>query len=561
MYIRTTKSPTSKFTKVYLVEGYRDENGKPKQRVVKAYGNLEELQEQDPGILEKLRAQAKSMPSKMVSLELDMYTSNREASPDLNYGAFFLEGLLNELRVPGFLKEEIPHAGKRNAMEQALTLLSCCRFLDPASKRSTHSMRESFFCPFDVSLDDLYRCLDWLSEHRDAFQKHLHQQVCQRYGRDQTLVFYDVTNYYFETEQADELRKKGVSKEYRPSPLVQMGLMMDRAGLPIAYRLFPGNTNDTSTLLPFATDLQKQYGLERFILTADRGINSTRNLLALLDGKNGYIVSQKIRGTAATFVEQVLDEDGYRFNKSGNFKVKSFVRKRTGTDEHGNRRSWEEKVVCFWSRDFDAREKHKRKPLEEAIDEYLKDPAKYKASNRYGVKKYLEPRQIDPETGEVLKTRQALRFDREKYERDVALDGYYALVSSELDMTDEEIVERYRGLWRIEDSFRILKSDLEGRPVYVRRAARIDGHFFICYLALLLGRILEFKLGFRYPVSQIRDALRQASCRRLNKGLYSLSRNTEVFEALTEALDLEWDHAYARLEQIRQWRKAVVHNV
>lgn len=153
-----------------------------------------------------------------------------------------------------------------------------------------------------------------------------------------------------------------------------------------------------------------------------------------------------------------------------------------------------------------------------------------------------------------------LEFDQEKYERDVALDGYYVLVTSEIDLDDLETIEKYRGLWKIEESFKVLKSDLEGRPVYVRREDHIEGHFFVCFLALLIIRILEFKLKHRYSTRRIQEALGEATCRKLTKGIYSLNKQDEAYRAMEDVFDVNLDYRYARLEQIRSYMRDIVHN-
>jgi transposase len=559
MFIRLIKSPTQQYTLVYLSESYRDEAGKPKHRHLKCYGKLEELQTQDPDILAKLRAEARGMASTNAqSIALNLNIANDQGSADLNYGYFFLEAIFRSLKLPEAIRRLNDDAARTSRWTDALQLLTYARIVQPDSKAATHAGQAQFFNPFHLSLDDVYSSLDWLAEHKEKLELHLHKEVCRQYGRDQSLVFYDVTNYYFETEREDELRKKGVSKEYRPEPIIQMGLLMDRAGLPIAYKLFPGNTNDMSTLAPFANTVRQAYHLQRFVLTADRGLNTGKNLHLLVSQGNGYLVSQKIRNSTDEFIAQILDESDYRSNPNHTFKIKSFLRDRILKDEQGQSLTLTEKVVCFWSAEFDAREKHKREGLEEMLEEFLKNPAKYKASNRFGAKKYLKQEHVNQETGEVQDDRTVLLFQKEKYERDVALDGYYVLVTSETQMSDEAIIEQYRGLWRIEESFHVLKSDLEGRPVFVRTPSHIEGHFFACFLALLLSRILEFKLQYRYDPDRIQEALQSASCRLLADGVLSLSRTTPCFKAIARTFAADLDRAYVKIEQLRQFRQSLL---
>ena len=561
MYIRLSKGNTAKFTKVYLVEGYRDENGKSKQRIIKSYGNLEELEENDPNILQKLKEEAKLMTKNQVNITLNLSDSNDDMEVDQNYGYFFLERLYADLDISKFFKSHCKQKKYAFDVNQIFKLLLYSRILNPASKKATVEEQNHFFEPFDVTLDSVYQSLSMIKEIKDDLQQHLHQKVSETEGRDTSVVFFDVTNYYFETDLEDTLKKVGVSKEKKRTPIVQMSLAIDQSGLPVGYELFSGNTHDSTMLIPSMMKMKKRYQLERVILTADKALNSGKNLAYLLSQGDGYIVSQKVRGASKGFVSTVLEEDGYHYNTLRTFKIKSFLRERSTKDEHGEDVLLKEKVVVFWSNDFDAREKHKRERLEEKINEYLSNPSKYKSSNRYGVKKYLKEVEINTTTGEVEDKKVALEFEQEKYERDVALDGYYALVTSEVDMDDADIIAKYRGLWKIEESFKVLKSDLEGRPVYVRREDRIEGHFLICFVALLMTRLLEKKLDYHYSIKKIQKALRDATCRKVTSGIYSLNKQDETLRALEKKYNVTLNYKNTRIEKIREYRKEIVHNV
>jgi transposase len=418
-----------------------------------------------------------------------------------------------------------------------------------------------YYEKFNVDLNSVYKSLSNLSEIKIDLQNHLNERIIATYGRDASLVFYDVTNYYFETEIEDDLKKKGLSKEKKSTPIVQMGLLIDSNGLPIAYDLFPGNTHDSSTLIPFIKNMRKQYTFGKVILTADKGLNSGKNLAYLKSKNDGYIVSQKIRGMSKTFINEVLSEEDYAYNPKGTFKIKSFFRDRETKDENGEKVVLKEKVVCFWSKDFDDREKHKREKLEERIIEYQESPSKLKSSNSYGIKKYLKLQNIDTETGEIKDIEPYVEFDEKKYKGDVMLDGYYTIVTSELDLSSEKVIEKYRGLCKIEESFRVLKTDLEGRPVYVKTPDHVEGHFLVCFLALLISRILELKLDHKYSIKKIQESLKEATCRKLENGIYSLDKQDETFRKLEDTFEVAMDFKNIRIETLRKYRKEIVHNI
>ncbi len=557
MFIKLTTSKKSKHTKVYLVEGYRDENGKSKQRTIKKYGNLEELELKDPSILDKLKVEARNRKKNEVIITHNLLKLNSEQEKDQNYGYFFLDNIYKALAITDFIENYDFETKFKYDLDKILRLLIFSRILNPMSKKATVENQDAYFEEFNVDLKSVYKSLSNFKEIKIDLQNHLNERVSATYGRDASLVFYDVTNYYFETEIEDDLKKKGPSKEKKSTPIVGMGLLIDSNGLPIAYDLFPGNTHDSSTLIPFIENMRKQYSFGRVILTADKALNSGKNLAYLKSKNDGYIVSQKIRGMSKTFINEVLSEGGYACNAKGTFKIKSFLRDRETKDENGKNVILKEKVVCFWSKDYDDREKHKREKLEERIAAYLESPAKLKSSNSYGIKKYLKLQNIDTETGEIEDIEPHVEFDQEKYNRDVSLDGYYAIVSSELNLSNEDIIKKYRGLWKIEESFRVLKTDLEGRPVYVKTPDHVEGHFLICFIALLISRILEMKLDNKYSIRKIQKSLANATCRKIGNGLYSLNKQDETFRSIEKTFKVSLDYSNVRLEQLRDWKKTL----
>lgn len=554
MFIKITRNKNPKLNKIYLVEGYRVD-GKVKHRTVHCYGFLDNLLKEDSDIIEKLKEKAKNMPKGEITINHSLFAKNDDMIPDKNYGYFFLDHIYSSLGIKEFIWNYNFEVNFKYDLNEILRLFTFGRILYPASKKATIENQDEYFENFKVTLKAGYKSLASLAEINSALQKHLEQSVAAMYGRDDSLVFYDVTNYYFETEIESELKKKGMSKENKRTPIIQMGLLIDNKGLPIAYDLFSGNTHDSSTLIPFVEKMKEEHCFKKFILTADKGLNSGKNLAHLIEGGDGYIVSQKIRGGSKKFIDEVLSEEGYVYNNSGTFKVKSFLRDRDVKNEDDEIVTLREKVVCFWSKDFDEREKHKREKLEERISDFLESPSKLKASNSYGIKKYLKLKNIDTETGEVTNIKPYVEFDETKYLRDVSLDGYYAIVTSEVELKNEDVLKKYRGLWKIEESFRVLKSDLEGRPVYVRNEEHIKGHFLTCYLSLLVSRILEMQLDYRYSIKRIQRSLKNATCREIGNGVLSLNKQDDVFRAIESIYGIDMNFKNVRIEEMRRWSK------
>jgi hypothetical protein len=264
MFIKLTKNKKRTITKVYLVEGYRDKNGKVKHRTMHFYGNLDELEIEDPDILLKLKIQAKKMLKNEIVITHNLLVPNTEQTVDMNYGHFFLDSIYRNLGIADFIGNYKFEINFKYDLDEILRLLTFSRILNPMSKKATVENQDMYFEKFNVDLKSVYKSLSNLSEMKTDLQNHLNKKVSEAYGRDASLVFYDVTNYYFETEIEDDLKKKGPSKEKKSTPIVQMGLLIDSNGLPIAYDLFPGNTYDSCTLIPFIENMRKQYNFGKW---------------------------------------------------------------------------------------------------------------------------------------------------------------------------------------------------------------------------------------------------------------------------------------------------------
>ncbi|HEK9106308.1 TPA: IS1634-like element ISSeq4 family transposase, partial [Streptococcus equi subsp. equi] len=340
-FIKTTTNKEGR-THVYLVEGYR-KDGKVKQRILKKFGLLDELELEEPGILERLKREAKEDTlnnPKVLQVSYDLLAPMNQ--PDQSYGWMVLDNLFESLGLTAFLK------GIKTKSEydlvQVLKLLVFQRILRPDSKLATYASQADLFGHWDISLNAIYRSLNKLNTLKDDLQHHLHKVVSQMIKREASLVFYDVTNYYFETDIPDNelvsengeilqegLRRRGPSKEHRPKPIVQLGLFRDTNGIPISYKLFRGNQTDPVTYLPAVEEVKKQFGIERLIVVADKAMNSMANVSEMLKQEDGWLFSQKHRGRRGApkdIQEHILDSSDWQFNPELTFAKKSYIRER-----------------------------------------------------------------------------------------------------------------------------------------------------------------------------------------------------------------------------------------
>ncbi|MEE1210190.1 MAG: IS1634 family transposase, partial [Parafannyhessea umbonata] len=381
------------------------------------------------------------------------------------------------------------------------------------------------------------------------------------------------TNYYWEVDDEDPeagagagLRRRGVSKEHRPEPIVQMGLLVDRNAVPIDYRLFPGNEHDGATMSEFVAAAAP--GAGEVVWVADKGCNTRANMVDCVARGHHFLWSQSIRGTKSTAEMRswVTSGEGYRGidgdpDAGPGFRVKS----RQDTlelevaDPGGETRRVpvEVKYVAFWSRKYQQRARRERARTVERAMDLVAHPPKYAAVTGRGAMRYVSARDADPETGEVAGPTQ-LAFDAEALAADEACDGYYLIVTSKTDMPDLEVIDTYRGLWRIEESFRITKSDLRARPVYLSRADHIEAHFLVCFTALTVVRLMQLAVrerrgdGTAPTAAQMLGDLSRVAATRLESNWWVFDHRTDLTDELFAAFGLEVPTRYMQLRDIRR---------
>lgn len=513
-------------TYIRVVEGYRPSPGQnPKQRTLKSFGYLEDQLDPEAFMREVEAFDADPGNRVQVSSNKMFSGSNRR----LNYGYKFLEVVYETLGISEMIHDYENKSGFRGrySINEIFKLLVIQRILDPDSKRATIQKQSAFYgWDPEIELPSVYRAMNHMAAFSTQLQQSLDERIKSLIGRDLKYAFYDVTNYFFEIDFPDEdgnLRKRGVSKEHRVDPIVQMGLFIDQNGLPVSMSLFPGNTSDTLTLQPIMVDMKKAYQLKRLIVVADKGLNSSKNIDYICRNGDGYVVSQILRGSKGKRYHQALfDEDGYIWNRDRTYKYKLFTEEYAGKNEDGKKELRQRQVLIYWNKKEADMARKKR-------EEKLKKAAQSCKNNAYGIKKgsqeYVLEEIVDLETGELEEANKRMirSVNIEKAEHDALFDGYFCLITSEMDYDAAKIREVYSGLWRIEESFRIMKSDLEARPVYVSTQEHIQAHFLICFVALLMVRVIQHAMGEdALSVERIAKALNTATCKVKQGGIVEL---------------------------------------
>ena len=564
MYLSKATNKKTGRTQLDIVQGYRSTDGKTKHKIIMHIGYLDVVEKQYPDPIAHFTEVARQMTAeykeqtKPVHIEFYLKQAMEKSYDECkNFGYAALSKIYHELDIKSFLGNRQRSVKTDFNLNSIFRLLVFSRLLYPASKKHTYENRNLFFERSDFSLDDVYRSLGAFAKVKDGLILHLHNRLKAAYGRDTSMVYYDVTNYYFEIDEQDRLRRKGVSKEHRPDPIVQMGLFMDANGLPITYGLYPGNMLDKQTFIPMMDKIQDDFQLKRVIYVADKGMTCGDNIGQILMDKNGYVFSYSIRGANKEFKDFVLNQSGYKFNADHSFKLKSriYPREITVTAVTGQKRriAIDEKQVVFYSEKFAEKARRDRAAALQKAEELIKSPAKYNRATAYGAAKYVKGIVFDPKTGEVLtKAKKSLSLDLDLLREEEKYDGYYGLVTSELDELDQKVINIYRGLWKIEESFKVTKSEFETRPVYLTREEHIEAHFLICFTALLIARILEYVMKNKYSVGTLLDSLKKANCFRLEQNYYVFNYYDQVLADIGQALGLDFSLKYRCLSDIKK---------
>lgn len=562
MYLKKTPQKSGRIY-VSIVDSYYDKKKKcSRQITLEKLGYLDELEKKydDPITLFTLKVEKLKEEKKLqeAPISFNFFHSDKidlNAELRKNFGYSVLSTIYHELGLDSFLINRQRHSKEDYNANEIMKMLVFSRLLAPASKMKSYKDKDRFFEKGNYSLDDVYRCLSLLNKHSDSMQLWINNKIKVLYGRDTSLVYYDVTNYYFETDKIDDFKKKGVSKEHRPNPIVQMGLFIDNNGIPITYQLFPGNTNDCLTYRPNFSRIKKDYELGKVIVVADKGMTTGDNIWFTLSAGDGYVFSMSVRGGDKELKNYVLNDDGYEWlGKEYKRKTRLYPRTIQVTSITGKKikKIVDEKQVVFYSEKYDKRAKSERATATAKAQELIDNPGKYTRATSHGAAGYVKNIDFDKETGEILTSSKTLELDFDKIKQEEALDGYYVIITSECQESSDRIIEMYRGLWKIEESFRVTKSDLEARPVFVSTEDHIQAHFFTCFVALIIARILEQKTEHKYSITKLLESLGKAECTYMQQNYYLFDYFDDILKDIGITFGIDFSTRIRSLGEIKK---------
>ena len=435
---------------------------------------------------------------------------------------------------------------------EILSSLVYARALKPCSKRKTYmDVLPYLYQPVSCSYDQLLDGVAFLGSHYEKLVQLFTAQTRKNFGLNTDTTYFDCTNFYFEIDREDDFRRKGPSKENRRDPIVGLGLLLDCDQVPIGMKMYPGNESEKPILREVIDTLKRENNITgRTIHVADKGLNCAQNIAKSKRDGDGYIFSKSVKMLPEKEKTWVLLQTGYKdvFDRNGTllYRYKSCVDRFPYTFEHeGSIVTVEltEKRIATYNPDLAAKKRQEIMKMAQKASSFSLSEAKKSEFGEYG--KYVSFTDEDGNKAHVA-------VNNGQIEKDLQLAGYNMLVTSEINMKDTDIYAIYHNLWRIEESFKIMKTELDARPVYLQKENSIKGHFLTCYIAVLLERLLQFKiLNNQFCTNEIFEFMRNFQVAKINDGYMNLSNDSELMQELMKLWGLPLTNYYLPEKQIR----------
>ena len=545
-------------------------NGKRTNKVVEKLGTYEDLKKnlcgKDPykwaeeyvenlNRLEKENIQpdviAKYSPNKIIE---------KGAQRSFNGGYLFLQQIYHELGLDKICKNIKDKYKFTFDLNSVLSRLVYGRIIFPSSKLTTNKLSLKFMEPPNFKLQHIYRALEYIAKESDYIQSELYANSLKVVKRNSNILFYDCTNYFFEIEEAEGLKQYGPSKEHKPNPIVQMGLFMDGNGIPLAFSISKGNTNEQQTLKPLEEKILEDFKLSKFVVCTDAGLASNDNRKFNDKDDRAFITTQSIKKLKNHLKDWALSPEDWRLcgdNKTYNLNELDDIE---DLDKVFYKERWikenglEQKLLVTYSIKYrNYHRKIRNSQIERAL-KVIKNPAKLKKSNQNDYKRLIKSTNFTHD-GEIAK-KVSYNIDTNLILKEEAFDGFYA-VCTNLEDDAEDIVKVNRRRWEIEESFRIMKSEFKARPVFLSRDDRIEAHFTTCFLSLVIYRLLEKKLDEKYTCNEIIDNLRDMNFNEIKaEGYVPSYTRTDFTDDLHDAFGFRTDYEIVTLKEMKKIFKA-----
>ena len=546
-------------------------NKKHSTKIVEKLGTLDEVTKkangEDPYEWAKKYAYELTKQEKENKREIIKYFSqckliDKDTKKSFNAGYLFLQKIYYDLEINNICNNIKERHQFHYDLNSILSNLIYSRIVYPSSKLKTLEVSKSFLEQPNFTYNDILRSLEVLSKESNFIQSELYKNSLKYSKRNNKVLFYDCTNYYFEIEEDDEFRKYGKSKEHRPNPLVGMGLFLDGDGIPLTFDTFPGNKNEQLTIKPLEEKIINDFNNPMFVVCTDAGLSSIANRKFNDKNNRKFVTTQSLKklkeflkdwsldlstGWHLPGIDKTFDISKLRDNENliNAYYDKVFYKERW-IKENGI----EQRLIITYSPKYQEYQKRIReKQIQRAINIIDKSPKKIKSNNENDPKRFIEIISTTL-TGEVAETNNYI-LNQEKINDEARYDGLYA-VCTNLEDDVEEIIKINKRRWEIEESFKIMKSEFKARPVYLSREDRIKAHFLTCFLSLVIFRYLEKKLDEKYTVSQIISTLKDMNLSLINNDYIPTYTRTDITDSLHEKLNFRTDYEISSFKNIKK---------
>ena len=570
MRVTTSKSKNSE--SFYITQSYTSAQGKSTSKTVRKLGTLAELSKRlntdREGVMAWANEQARLETMKYKSEKEDAivmvpFHSNKlmdcHKQKLFTGGYLFLQSVYYGLKMDSICRKIKSRYKFEYDLNAILSDLIYTRVLEPSSKRSSFQAAKQFLEPPTYELHDVYRALSVLAEEMDFIQAEVYKNSFFLGNRNDRILYYDCTNYYFEIEQEDGDKKYGKSKEHRPNPIIQMRLFTDGDGLPLAFSLFPGNQNEQKSLKPLETKILQQFGCEKFIYCSDAGLASEDNRVLNHMGQRAFIVTQSIKKLPAEDRAWALDKRGFkRLSDDVSVDITELPEDDKDhlyyKDEPFTTKKLHQRLIITYSPKYAAYQKAVRaEQIARAEKMVANGSLKRQRKNPNDPARFVN-KIAATEEGEKAKIHYYLDLD--KIAEEEMYDGLYAVCTDLLDDDVADILKVSEGRWQIEDCFRTMKTDFEARPVYLNRQDRIKAHFLTCFLALLHFRLLKRSLKGAYTTEQLIQTLRNIKFADVEEqGFMPVYERNEITDNLHEVCGFRSDYEFITKRKMKGIQK------
>ena len=569
MRVVTSKSKNAE--SFYISKGYVNDKGVSTSVIVRKLGTLKELLPEHGPTRDDVMAWAREQ----ARIETLKYKQEKEekqikltfhADRLLDYhkqtffrgGYLFLQSIYYQMQMNKICRKLKQRYKFKYDINAILSDLIYARILEPCSKRSSYKAASEFLEKPSYELHDVYRALDVLGAECDLIQAEVYKNSHFMGQRNDKILYYDCSNYYFEIEQEDGSKKYGKSKEHRPNPIIQMGLFMDGDGIPLAFSLFPGNANEQTSLKPLEKKVLGDFGCQKFIYCSDAGLGSESIREYNHMGERAYIVTQSIKKLKKEEKEWALNPQGFkRVSDDKPVDITKLPEDDKGLyykDEPYTTKKLHQRLIITYSPKYALYQKSIRdKQVERAQKMLDSGKTKKNRKNPNDPARFIGKMAVTKE-GETADIKQYL--DEDKIAEEAQYDGLYAVCTDLLDDEVGDILKVSEGRWQIEECFRIMKTDFSARPVYLREENRIKAHFLICFLALTIYRYLEKKLDSKYTCEELLDTLKAMNFAGIQEqGFIPLYKREKITDALHETCGFRTDYQFITKSKMRTIQK------